>query len=267
MRISFIGGGNMAGAILAGLHRKHGQAVQLHVVDRNADKLARFEREFGATHSLALTPADLDADIVVLAIKPQQLKELAAEIAPHLHGQLIVSVAAGVRTSKLAGWLGGYDRLVWAMPNTPAQVGAGMTGLYATPAVDASQRQQASTLFEAVGQVVWLGDEARMDNLTAISGCGPAYVFLMVEGLTAAAQAQGFTPEEARQMAEQTFFGAVRLLENAGEDAASLRAKVTSKKGVTEQGILSMQADDLAGVIGRGVEKARLRSIELGELL
>jgi pyrroline-5-carboxylate reductase len=115
--------------------------------------------------------------------------------------------------------------------------------------------------------VVWLDDEARMDNLTAITGCGPAYVFLMVEALTEAAIAQGFDAESARRMAEGTFFGAVKLLAQSGEAADVLRAKVTSKKGVTEQGILSMQADDLAGVIARGVEKARLRSIELGDLL
>ncbi|WP_374352142.1 pyrroline-5-carboxylate reductase [Chitinimonas sp.] len=267
MRITFIGGGNMAGAILAGLHARYGNEMQLHVVDRNADKGERFARDYGASHSLALTDSDLDADVLVLAVKPQQLKELAAQIAPQLREQLVISVAAGVRTSKLASWLGGYQKLVWVMPNTPAQVGAGVSGLYATAAVSASERDTAARLFEAVGQVVWLDDEDRMDNLTAISGCGPAYVFLMVEALTAAAQAQGFDAASARSMAEGTFFGAVKLLQQSGEDAATLRAKVTSKKGVTEQGILSMQADDLAGVIARGVEKARLRSIELGELL
>jgi pyrroline-5-carboxylate reductase len=267
MRITFIGGGNMAGAILAGLHARFGNTLSLHVVDRNADKGERFARDYGATHSLALAPSDLEAEVIVLAIKPQQLKALAEQIAPLLKHQLIVSVAAGVRTSKLAGWLGGYDKLVWVMPNTPAQVGAGVSGLYATAAVSEAERKTAASLFEAVGTVVWLDDEARMDNLTAITGCGPAYVFLMVEALTEAAIAQGFDAESARRMAEGTFFGAVKLLAQSGEAADVLRAKVTSKKGVTEQGILSMQADDLAGVIARGVEKARLRSIELGDLL
>lgn len=267
MRITFIGGGNMAGAILAGLHARYANDMALHVVDRNADKGERFAREFGATHSLALSPADLDADVLVLAVKPQQLKEMAAQIAPSLHTQLVVSVAAGVRTTKLSGWLGGYRKLVWVMPNTPAQIGAGLSGMYATDAVSEAERATAARLFEAVGQVVWLDDEARMDNLTAITGCGPAYVFLLVEALASAAQAQGFDADTARRMAEGTFFGAVKLLERSGEPAGELRAKVTSKKGVTEQGILSMQADDIAGLMARAAEKARLRSIEMGEML
>ncbi|MBV8657230.1 MAG: pyrroline-5-carboxylate reductase [Burkholderiales bacterium] len=265
MRITFIGGGNMASAIIAGLH--HASDLALHVVDRNFDKCQRMAHEYGATYSVQLSPEDLQADVIVLAIKPQQLQALCADIAPHLNEQLIISVAAGVRTSKLAGWLNGYERLVWVMPNTPAQVGAGVSGIYATDAVGDHERAVAERIFQAVGKTVWLDDETRMDNLTAITGCGPAYVFYMVEALQAAAIAQGFSETDARSMAEGTFFGAVKLLESSGEDAATLRAKVTSKKGVTEQGILSFTEDGLFDLFKRAAERARARSEEMGKLL
>jgi len=265
MRITFIGGGNMASAIIAGLHRE--SDIALHVVDRNLDKCQRLAHEYGATYSVQLTVEDLAADVIVLAIKPQQLQALCADIAPQLDGQLIISVAAGVRTSKLADWLEGYDRLVWVMPNTPAQVGAGVSGLFATEAVSEPERAVAERIFRAVGKTIWLDDETRMDNLTAITGCGPAYVFYMVEALQAAAVAQGFNAADARNMAEGTFFGAVKLLASSGEEAATLRAKVTSKKGVTEQGILSFTEDGLFDLFIRAAERARARSEEMGKLL
>jgi pyrroline-5-carboxylate reductase len=267
VRITFIGGGNMAGAILAGLHRAQPGRFTLHVVDRNPEKGARFVREFGATHSCGLQAADAQADVLVLAVKPQQLQDLAADLAPMLSRQLLVSVAAGVRTGKLAAWLNGYNKLVWAMPNTPAQVGCGVAGLFATAAVSPAERALAESLFTAVGEVVWLEDEARMDALTAITGCGPAYVFLMVEALAAAAEAQGFAPADARRMSEATFAGALALLAQSGEDAGTLREKVTSKKGVTEQGLLALREGGLFALLAQAVERARLRSVEMGKLL
>lgn len=267
LRITFIGGGNMAAAIMAGLSKLDSLALQLHVVDRNLDKCQRFANDYAATFSLALTPADLASDVIVLAIKPQQLQEVAAQIAPHLQAQLVISVAAGVSTGKLSAWLSGYRQIVWVMPNTPAQVGAGVSGLYATPEVSPAARELAGRLFDSVGACVWLNDEAQMDKLTAISGCGPAYVFYMVEALENAARELGFDAETAAILGGATFAGAVKLLASAGETPAALRAKVTSKKGVTEQGILSMQADDLFGLVTRAARKAEARSVELGASL
>jgi pyrroline-5-carboxylate reductase len=267
MRVTFIGGGNMAGAIIAGLAKQGDANLQLHVVDRNLDKCERFAKDHGATFSLTISEADLAADVVVLAIKPQQLKDLATQITPWLSQQLIVSVAAGVRTAKLASWLGGYDRLVWVMPNTPAQISAGISGMYATPKVADGERAVAERLFKAVGEVVWLAEEEQMDRLTAITGCGPAYVFYMVEALTESARVLGFDDETARRMAQGTFAGAIRLLESSGEKAEDLRAKVTSKKGVTEQGIFSFMEDDLFALFRRATERARARLVEMGDML
>lgn len=267
MRITFIGGGNMAAAIIAGLHAAGNRDLDIHVVDRNLDKGERFAREYGATFSVALTQADVATDVLVLAVKPQQLAELAAQITPWLQQQLVISVAAGVNTGKLASWLGGYRKLVWVMPNTPAQVGAGIAGAYATPAVSDAERAITTRLLSAVGQTIWLDDESRMNQLTAITGCGPAYVFLMVEALAAAAANFGFDAATAQQMAQGTFAGAIKLLEASGEAPADLRAKVTSKKGVTEQGILSLQSDDLFGVVQRAALRAEARAIEMGQQL
>lgn len=267
MRITFIGGGNMAAALIAGLHQQGHPDLQLHVVDRNEDKCRRFAEQHGASWSLNVSEADLQADVVVLAIKPQGMAALAEQIRPWLHQQLLISVAAGIRTSTLSQWLGDYRQLVWVMPNTPAQIQRGVSGVYAMPEVQQTRRTLVDQLLAAVGTTVWLDDENRMDALTAISGCGPAYVFLMVEALAEAARKLGFSDADASQLAGRTFEGAIALLAHSGEDPASLRQKVTSKKGVTEQGILSLQADGLAEIVCRATERAQARSVEMGTLL
>lgn len=267
MRITFIGGGNMASAIIAGLSTLGRQDLQLHVVDRNPDKCERMKAAYGITYSNQLSAADIDADVVVLAIKPQQLKALGEQIRPWMRQQLIVSVAAGIRTATLAEWLGGYARIVRVMPNTPAQVQLGVSGLFATEAVHDAEKQTVTSIFEAVGKTVWLQHEAEIDKITAISGSGPAYVFYMIESLASAARTLGFAPELADLLAKETFKGAIALLDASGEPPATLRANVTSKKGTTEQGIMSLQEDGLEAIVTRAAQRAEARSIELGDQL
>lgn len=266
LRISFIGGGNMAAALMSGFARLKDLPLAMHVVDRNPEKGAQLAARLGASCSITIRTEDLSADILVLAIKPQQLAEVATRLPGPLGQTLVISVAAGITTARLSDWLGGHRKLVRAMPNTPAQVGAGVTGLYACPEITALERERVGRLFESVGAALWLEDETRMDSLTAISGCGPAYVFYMIEALQAAAQEMGFSPADAALLAKGTFDGALRLLAaSPGETPASLRAKVTSKKGATEQGLLSLEADNLFGLLARATRRAEARAIELGQ--
>ncbi len=267
MRITFLGGGNMASAILTGLAARGASDLQLHVVDPSIEKCEELQARFGVTHSREASSEDVTADVIVLAVKPQHLKDLCARIVPWMKQQLVLSIAAGITTGTLTDWLGGYQRVVWMMPNTPAQVQCGMAGLYAGPAVTAADRSAADTLARSIGQAIWVDDEAQMHRVTAISGSGPAYVFYFVEALTQAALEMGFDTVQAHLLAEQTAIGAIRLLESSGEAADSLRAKVTSKKGTTEQGILSLEREDLVGAVSRAARRAEARSIELGEIL
>jgi pyrroline-5-carboxylate reductase len=203
----------------------------------------------------------------VLAVKPQQLPEVAKLLASRLNKQLIVSIAAGVRVADLARWLGGHERIVRTMPNTPAMVGAGMTGLYAAASVQEEDRSRAEGILRAVGSVVWLDNESDLDWVTAVSGSGPAYVFYFIEALEAAAKSAGLPAETSRHLALQTVFGAAKLALEAGEEPALLRARVTSKGGTTERGIASLESDGLMAMLSRAVESAAKRSSELGDEL
>ncbi|MDP2253962.1 MAG: pyrroline-5-carboxylate reductase, partial [Thiobacillus sp.] len=205
--------------------------------------------------------------LIVLAVKPQSLPEVAAALAPRLAGHLVVSIAAGVRVADLARWLGGHTRIVRAMPNTPALVQAGIAGLFAPPAVSQDARSQAEAVLRAVGGVVWVEDESQLDAVTAVSGSGPAYVYYFLESLEAAAVAQGLSPATARQLALQTFFGAAKLALESGEEPAVLRQRVTSKGGTTERGIAALDAAAVKPAIGQAVEAASRRSAELGDEL
>lgn len=268
LKICFIGGGNMGAAIVGGLAKQNRPDWQLHVIDPSADKRAHLATQFGASTAAAVNADDIQAaDILVLAIKPQQLPALAATLAPMLDRQLVISIAAGVRTGVLSGWLGGFNRLVWVMPNTPAQVLQGVSGIYATEAVSAAEKVIVGDLFGAIGSVFWVDQESKMDAVTAISGCGPAYVFYFVEALEEAAQSLGFDPETARKMAIGTFGGALSLLGATGEAPAVLRDRVTSKKGVTERGIQAMETDQIKALVAKATQVALARSVELGDAL
>lgn len=267
MNITFIGGGNMAGALITGLLQKGFRADQIGVVEISAENRIRLEQQFGVSTHEAINAAAIGGDIVVLAVKPQQLFEVARQLRGLIGGKLVISIAAGVRGADLSRWLGEHAELVRAMPNTPAMVLAGMTGLYALPGVTKTQREQAETVLGAVGGTLWLDNETQMDAITAISGSGPAYVFLFMEALQAAAQELGFAPEAARALSLQTFAGAARLAGASDEDAAVLRARVTSKGGTTERAIQSMENAGVRRAIVEAAKAACLRSRELGDEL
>ncbi len=267
MRILFVGGGNMATALMAGLIREGVDANRLSVIERNEASRERLLATWPVRVFDEMVAAAFETDVVVLAVKPQQLREVAGQIAPLLDGQLVLSVAAGVRCSALSGWLGGYDALVRAMPNTPATIGAGIAGLYAMPAVSAAQRLKATQIMQAAGAAVWLEEESALDAVTAVSGSGPAYVFYFMEAMERAAVELGLGADIARQLTLATFSGASRLAMHSHDAPAVLRERVTSPGGTTESALLSMQTADVAGAVIRAIAAAHLRSRELGDAL
>ncbi|MCA1924650.1 MAG: pyrroline-5-carboxylate reductase [Thiobacillus sp.] len=264
--LSFIGGGNMAAAIIGGLIASGADPTAIEVVEINADARASLAARFGVVTHANLDEARLHG-LIVLAVKPQTLPEVAAALSTRMAGQLVLSLAAGVRMTDLARWLGGHDRIVRAMPNTPALVRAGIAGLYAAPTLSAGARSDAEAVLRAVGGVVWVNDESGLDAVTAVSGSGPAYVFYCIEALEAAGVAQGLAPQTARQLALQTFFGAAKLALESGEEPALLRQRVTSRGGTTERGIAALEADGVKTAFAAAVNAASLRSAELGDEL
>lgn len=265
-KISFIGGGNMAAAILGGLVASGADPSSLEVVEINADARASLAARFGVVTHANLADARLHG-LIVLAVKPQSLPEVAATLSTRMAGHLVLSIAAGVRVADLARWLGGHPRIVRAMPNTPALVRAGISGLYAAPGLNNEARSDAEAVLRAVGGVVWVDEETQLDAVTAVSGSGPAYVFYCIEALEAAAVAQGLASNTARQLALQTFFGAGKLALESGEEPALLRNRVTSKGGTTERGIAALEAAGLKPAFASAVMAASLRSAELGDEL
>lgn len=267
MNICFIGGGNMASALIGGLVAQGLDASHIRVVDVSHETREALQARYPVRTFAALDSDAVAGEIIVLAVKPQQLREVASSLAPLLHQQLVISIAAGVRAEDLSRWLGGYRQLVRSMPNTPAMVSAGMSGLYALPEVGQSQRQQAETVLQAVGETLWLAEETQMDAITAVSGSGPAYVFYFMEAMQAAAAELGFSPQQARTLTLQTFLGAARLASQSEEDAAILRARVTSKGGTTERALGAMEGAAVKSAIIHAIHAAAERSRELGDAL
>jgi pyrroline-5-carboxylate reductase len=263
MNICFIGGGNMASALIGGLLKRGFAMAHIHVVEINPDNCTRLHNEYGVRASADLADAVAQSDFIVLAVKPQQLHELALQLAPMLSAQLIISIAAGIRATDLARWLG-TQNIVRAMPNTPALIRSGITGLYPLPAVSAEHRHDAQTIMAAVGSTLWLESESMMDAVTAVSGSGPAYVFYFIEAMQQAARELGFTQQDARLLVLDTFIGASKLAESDSEDVSLLRARVTSKNGTTERAILSMENNHVQQHIISAVHVAAKRSEEMG---
>ena len=263
--LTFIGGGNMAGSLVGGLIADGWDPARIRVADPDAGQRERMV----ASHQVATTPdnqaAMSDADVVVLAVKPQVLATVARDLAAGIAQQqpLVISIAAGIREATLRGWLGSGTAIVRAMPNTPALVRSGATGLYANPAVSEAQRSLAESILRAVGLVIWVEDEALMDAVTALSGSGPAYFFLFMEALQAAGEEQGLPAETARLLVLQTAFGAARMALESSEDAGTLRRHVTSPGGTTERAIGILQEGGLAELLSRAVLGAVERSNEL----
>ena len=265
MKILFIGGGNMASALIGGLLKRGVAANGLGAIDPNPDTLAHLATQFGIKTYGAVGAHLQDFEAIVLAVKPQVLKEVATALAPFVRTQLIISIAAGIRGIDIARWLGGYARIVRAMPNTPALIGMGVTGLAALPDVDEAGRVLAGEVLAAVGQVVWCEAESGIDAVTAISGSGPAYVFYFIEALQQAALELGFNAEQARTLAVSTFTGAAQLAAQTDEAIGTMRERVTSKGGTTAAALASFETDQVGTAIARGALAAHRRAEEMGD--
>jgi pyrroline-5-carboxylate reductase len=260
-KIAFVGGGNMASALVGGLIANGCAASSLSAVDIAAEQRDRLSQRFGIKVSGKLADVAGDADTLVLAVKPQHMHEVARELAPML------GIAAGIRTTDLARWLGGHARIVRVMPNTPALIGAGVSGLFARAEVSGEEKSRAEAILRAVGDAIWVAREELIDAVTAVSGSGPAYVFYFIEAVRKAALDMGFEPKDAQTLVMGTFAGAVRLAQASDEDVGVLRERVTSKGGTTERALATMESDQVGAAIARAVHAAMQRAGELGDEL
>jgi pyrroline-5-carboxylate reductase len=265
LKIAFIGGGNMAQALIGGLAGKLTAATNIHVIDVMPTTLKLLSERFGVTTAAAPSEILAMSDVIVLAVKPQQLREVVAEIKPFLKSQLVLSIAAGIRAADISRWLGGHQAIVRTMPNTPALIGQGITGAYAMSGVSDLQKQSADALLRAVGETVWVTDEAQIDAVTAISGSGPAYVFYFIEAMQKAATELGLSAEQGRQLAQATFAGAAALASQSDEDVSLLRERVTSKGGTTYAALSSMEASGVKAALVKALHAAADRGRELGD--
>lgn len=265
LKIGFIGGGNMANALIGGLLESLTIPENIHVVDPNQISLTKMETAFGVNTALQIDAALEPMDVIILSVKPQQLHEVVAALAPYLSGQLLLSIAAGIRATDISRWLNGYDKIVRTMPNTPALIGKGITGLVAMAGVDQTQKQAAEDIMNAVGETVWLEDESLIDAVTAVSGSGPAYVFYFIEAMQEAALELGLNLEQGTQLAIATFNGAAQLAANSTEPVSVLRERVTSKGGTTYAAMSSMEQSGIKSAIVEAIKAAAHRGKELGD--
>ena len=268
-RIAFIGAGNMASALIGGLIADGTAKDSIIASDPNTDQRSHLHDSYGICTVDNNTEAISDADVVVLAVKPQLLQQVCNELSSHLKDKhcLIVSIAAGIRCSTMSKWLNSDLPIVRCMPNTPAMLQVGATGLYATDNVSNEQRDQAERILRAVGITLWVNEEADIDSVTAVSGSGPAYYFLMMEAMQAAAEKLGLPAETAKLLTLQTALGAARMALESQDDPATLRQKVTSPGGTTERAILSFEENGLRDIFEQAMTAARDRSISLSEQL
>nr|WP_293368601.1 pyrroline-5-carboxylate reductase [Nevskia sp.] len=267
--IAFVGGGNMAASLIGGLVAAGHPAASIRVSEPDAERAAALKARFGLTIAADNVDAATGADILVLATKPQQVAnairglQLAADAT-------LISICAGVRIASLralvanGGWTGAIVR---AMPNTPALFGVGITGLYASETASPRARMQAETVLAAAGKVCWVDTESLMDAVTAVSGSGPAYFFLLTEAMAEAGVALGLTPADAKALALQTFIGAAKMAEGTGTDVATLRAQVTSKGGTTQAALESLEAAGFRRILDEALRAADIRSAQLGDEL
>ena len=262
--IAFIGGGNMASAIISGLLGRGHPAAALQIVEPWDEQRTRLGKQFP---NIEVLPAACDAlqaaQLVVWAVKPQTFKEAASATAPFVSGALHLSVAAGITSGSMATWLGS-ERIVRAMPNTPALVGLGMSGLYAREAVSAEDRALVDKVVATTGDLVWVDSEDQLDAVTALSGSGPAYVFYFLEAMREAGAAMGLPPEVAQRLAEGTFIGAATLAQRADEPLHTLRERVTSKGGTTHAALTAMEASGIKPAFISAMQAAQHRAAEMG---
>ncbi|WP_407275504.1 pyrroline-5-carboxylate reductase [Halothiobacillus sp. DCM-1] len=266
--IGFIGGGNMATALIEGLQQHPANGRHIVVADPNAARREALSRQYGVVVTEENHQAATGAEVIVLAVKPAAVPAVAHALSQQLTpDQLVVSVAAGITVDALQRWLGGHAAVVRAMPNTPAMVGCGATGLFAPADLSAAHRDMAESLMRSVGLVQWVADEALMDVVTALSGSGPAYVFLVMEAMQSAAEQLGLPAETARLLTLETVYGAARLAMTAAEPPSVLRARVTSPNGTTERGIAALETAGLRQAFASALTAAHARSVELGAAL
>jgi len=271
IKMAFIGGGNMAGAIIEGLLKQGVVPADMHVVDQHVPTTERWQAR-GLSVSQSCDGALAHSEVWLLAVKPQQLAEVVAMAKPFLsESTLVVSVAAGINLSTLGRWLGDteapFTKLVRAMPNTPALVQKGMTGLAASTGVSASNKQTVEAILSAVGQVAWVESDAMIDAVTALSGSGPAYVFRFIEALIAGGEQLGLTPSQAKQMALATLSGATELAAQSDEPLAVLRERVTSKGGTTAAALHVLDEEGFVQTITQAMQAAYDRAGALSQLL
>ncbi len=263
--VAFIGGGNMARSLIGGMIARGADPAHVRVAEPVAAVREALATDFGVQTFATATEAVDQASVWVLAVKPQVMRKVCAEVVEIARAArpLAVSIAAGLSSAQLSGWLGGDAAVIRAMPNTPALIGAGMTGLFANDRVNATQRAQAERLLDAVGPTAWIADEAQMDAVTAVSGSGPAYVFLFSEALQAAGIRQGLSADTARLLANQTLLGAARMLTERDEPADQLRRNVTSPGGTTHAAVETFEHGGLRELVDRAIEAATVRGREL----
>jgi pyrroline-5-carboxylate reductase len=264
-KMAFIGGGNMASALISGLAARGLDPARMVVADPSPEALLRLAENYGVRHDGNAAAVE-HADVVVLAVKPQILKEVTLALAPHLDATapLVISVAAGISHAALSGWLGGKAVVVRSMPNRPALHGCGATGLFAPATVGAAARRRAEAVLGAVSHTVWVDEESQMDTVTALSGSGPAYFFLFMEALEASARARGLSAEVAHRLTVETAFGAAYMAREATDTLATLREQVTSKGGTTAAALDVLESARLRDIVAEALTAAERRSAELG---
>ena len=265
IQISFIGGGNMARSLVGGLLARGASPATIHVAEPHAPLREALVRDFSVNVHADNADAAGRGAVWVFATKPQVLRSVAQALAPVAQQArpLVISIAAGISSTQLERWLGGNLAVVRTMPNTPALLGAGATGLFANPRVDPEQHALAESLMAATGLTAWIPDETQMDAVTGLSGSGPAYVFLLAEAMQAAGEAQGLDPETSRTLALQTILGAARMLTESGEPAAVLRQRVTSPGGTTQAALDAFEAGGFRELVATAISAATRRGAEL----
>ncbi len=264
-RLAFIGGGNMAAALVGGLTKRGLPGERIVVADPSELQLQRLVRDYGVRCAADNASAVTGAEVVILAVKPQQMRAVALALSPHLAASkpLVISVAAGIPHAALARWFGAQIVVVRTMPNRPALNGFGATGLYAPPSVGAANRALAESIMAAVSATVWVEHESQMDTVTALSGSGPAYFFLFMEALEAAAHERGLPNEVAHKLTLETAFGAAQMARHSVESLAALREQVSSKGGTTAAALEVLDAAGLRAIVAHAVAAADRRSAEL----
>ncbi|WP_425605390.1 pyrroline-5-carboxylate reductase [Pseudoxanthomonas putridarboris] len=263
--IAFIGGGNMARSLIGGLVKRGADPSRIRVAEPVEALRAALAADFGVQVFADAGEAAYGADTWLFAVKPQAMRQACESLAAKAQSQrpLVVSIAAGITTAQLRRWLGDDLPVVRSMPNTPALLGAGVTGLFASPEVDDAGRQRAESLLASAGPTVWIDAETKMDAVTGVSGSGPAYVFLLAEAMEAAAKAEGLPDDSARTLVLQTVLGAARMLTETGEAPAELRRRVTSPNGTTQAAIETFQAGGFETLVAQAVHAATVRGGEL----